>query len=187
MLVSDDFLLEARGGEYRFAILVFFVLASVLGIPLSWHKTLIRSSGSASNCYLSHHGRSEKKRTKHTLATLESLPPIPAARPPRKNNFMLNRQPWRKLKKERPARLASRRKVAISWSNRACSSGAFSTHSPLSTHHGVLTPRVIAMLHCTGPCNEAFLTHWALSVSNETSGQAPVAVHPVHVRTQGSL
>ena len=39
MLVADDFLLEASGGEYRFAILVFFILASVLGIPLSWHKT----------------------------------------------------------------------------------------------------------------------------------------------------
>ena len=34
------FLLEASGGEYRFAILVFFILASVLGIPLSCHKTL---------------------------------------------------------------------------------------------------------------------------------------------------
>ena len=34
------FLLEGSGGQYRFAILAFFVLASVLGIPLSWHKTL---------------------------------------------------------------------------------------------------------------------------------------------------
>ena len=40
MLVADDFLLEASGGQYRFAILVFFILAAVLGIPLSWYKTL---------------------------------------------------------------------------------------------------------------------------------------------------
>ena len=39
-VVADDFLLESSGGEYRFAILVFFILASVLEIPLSWHKTL---------------------------------------------------------------------------------------------------------------------------------------------------
>ena len=94
------FLLEARGGEYRFAILVFFVLASVLGIPLSWHKTLIRSSGSASNCYLSHHGRSEKKPNKaHVGNTGVAAHQSRQHGHREKNNFMLNRQPWRKLKK----------------------------------------------------------------------------------------
>ena len=39
MLVADDFLLESSGGEYCFAM-SFFVLSSVLGVPLSWHKTL---------------------------------------------------------------------------------------------------------------------------------------------------
>ena len=40
MLVADDFLLEAGESDYRFAILSFFILAAVLGVPLSWHKTL---------------------------------------------------------------------------------------------------------------------------------------------------
>ena len=40
VLVADGFLLESSGREYRFAIMSFFVLSSVLGVPLSWHKTL---------------------------------------------------------------------------------------------------------------------------------------------------
>ena len=33
-------MLETSGREYRFAIFSFFILAAVLGIPLSWQKTL---------------------------------------------------------------------------------------------------------------------------------------------------
>ena len=39
MLVADVFLLESSGREYWFAIVSFFLLATVLGVPLSWHKT----------------------------------------------------------------------------------------------------------------------------------------------------
>ena len=37
---ASYFLLESGWREYRFAIMSFFILAAVLGIPLSWHKTL---------------------------------------------------------------------------------------------------------------------------------------------------
>ena len=39
MLVADDFHLEAGGAHYRLALMVFFVLCSTVGVPLSWHKT----------------------------------------------------------------------------------------------------------------------------------------------------
>ena len=34
MLVVDDFLWESGGREYRFAIMSFFIIACVLGVPL---------------------------------------------------------------------------------------------------------------------------------------------------------
>ena len=39
MLVADDYHLEAGGAEYRSALIVFFVLCAVSGVPLSWNKT----------------------------------------------------------------------------------------------------------------------------------------------------
>ena len=39
MLVADDYHLEAGGAEYRSALLVFFVLFAVVGVPLSWSTT----------------------------------------------------------------------------------------------------------------------------------------------------
>ena len=39
LLVADDYHLEAGGPQYRASIMVFFVLCSVLGVPLSWRKT----------------------------------------------------------------------------------------------------------------------------------------------------
>ena len=39
MVVADDFHLEAGGAHYRLALMVFFVLCSTVGVPLSWHKT----------------------------------------------------------------------------------------------------------------------------------------------------
>ena len=39
MLVADDFHLEAGGQDYRFALISFFVLLAVAGVPLSWPKT----------------------------------------------------------------------------------------------------------------------------------------------------
>ena len=39
MLVADDFLLEAGDQDYRFALVSFFVLCAVVGMPLSWNKT----------------------------------------------------------------------------------------------------------------------------------------------------
>ena len=39
LLVADDFHLEAGGPAYREALMVFFVLCSVAGIPLEWPKT----------------------------------------------------------------------------------------------------------------------------------------------------
>ena len=39
MLVADDYHLEAGGKEYRFALIAFFVVCSIVGVPLSWNKT----------------------------------------------------------------------------------------------------------------------------------------------------
>ena len=39
MLVADDFHLEAGGPSYRPALIVFFALCAVCGVPLSWNKT----------------------------------------------------------------------------------------------------------------------------------------------------
>ena len=39
MVVADDFHLEAGGPAYRSALMVFFVLCAVSGVPLAWHKT----------------------------------------------------------------------------------------------------------------------------------------------------
>ena len=39
LLVADDFHLEAGGPEYRPALLAFFVVCVITGIPLSWPKT----------------------------------------------------------------------------------------------------------------------------------------------------
>ena len=39
MLVADDFHLESAGESYRSALLVFFVVCSVTGVPLAWSKT----------------------------------------------------------------------------------------------------------------------------------------------------
>ena len=39
LLVADDYHLESGGPEYRPALLVFFVVCVVTGIPLSWPKT----------------------------------------------------------------------------------------------------------------------------------------------------
>ena len=39
MAVADDHHLEAGGQSYRSALLCFFVLCSVVGVSLSWHKT----------------------------------------------------------------------------------------------------------------------------------------------------
>ena len=39
LLVTEDYHLDAGGPRYRESIIVFFVLCSVLGVPLSWRKT----------------------------------------------------------------------------------------------------------------------------------------------------
>ena len=39
MLVADDFHLEAGGEQYRFALIAFFIVCAVAGVPLSWNKT----------------------------------------------------------------------------------------------------------------------------------------------------
>ena len=39
LLVADDYHLDAGGRAYRAALVVFFVLCAVAGVPLSWHKT----------------------------------------------------------------------------------------------------------------------------------------------------
>ena len=39
LLVADDFHLEAGGSEYRAGLITFFILCSLIGIPLSWNKT----------------------------------------------------------------------------------------------------------------------------------------------------
>ena len=39
LLVADDFHLEAGGPEYRPAIVAFFILCSLVGVPLAWNKT----------------------------------------------------------------------------------------------------------------------------------------------------
>ena len=39
MLVAEDFHLETSGAEYRTGLITFFVVCSLLGVPLSWPKT----------------------------------------------------------------------------------------------------------------------------------------------------
>ena len=39
LLVAYDYQLDASGPSYREAIVCFFVLCSLLGVPLSWPKT----------------------------------------------------------------------------------------------------------------------------------------------------
>ena len=39
MLVAGDYHLEAGGEEYRFALMTFFIMCSIVGVPLSWNKT----------------------------------------------------------------------------------------------------------------------------------------------------
>ena len=39
MLVADDFVLECEGPQYRMGLVIFFVLCSTCGVPLSWGKT----------------------------------------------------------------------------------------------------------------------------------------------------
>ena len=39
MLVADDYHLEAGGEEYRFDLMTFFIVCSIVGVPLSWNKT----------------------------------------------------------------------------------------------------------------------------------------------------
>ena len=40
MVVPDDYHLEAGGMHYRLALVMFFILCSTVGAPLSWHKTI---------------------------------------------------------------------------------------------------------------------------------------------------
>ena len=39
LLVADDYHLDAGGKAYRAALMAFFILCAVAGVPLSWHKT----------------------------------------------------------------------------------------------------------------------------------------------------
>ena len=39
MLVADDYHLAAGGEQYRFALIAFFVVCALAGVPLSWNKT----------------------------------------------------------------------------------------------------------------------------------------------------
>ena len=39
MVVADDYHLKAGGMHYRLARTMFLILCSVVGAPLSWHKT----------------------------------------------------------------------------------------------------------------------------------------------------
>ena len=39
MFVADDHHLATISEQYRSALLIFFVLCSVAGVPLSWNKT----------------------------------------------------------------------------------------------------------------------------------------------------
>ena len=39
MLVADDYHLETSGASYRAGLIAFFVVCSLLGVPLSWSKT----------------------------------------------------------------------------------------------------------------------------------------------------
>ena len=39
MLVADDYHLETSGAAYRTGLITFFVIRSLLGVPLSWGKT----------------------------------------------------------------------------------------------------------------------------------------------------
>ena len=78
--------------------------------------------------------------------------------------------------KERPARLALRRKVAISWSNRACSSGAFSTHPPLimACLHLVLSPCCTARTRATKHFLHTW--HWVSATKCLASPRLPCAL-----------
>ena len=41
MVVAGDFRLVAGGAHYRLPLIVFFVVCSTVGVPLSWHKTAV--------------------------------------------------------------------------------------------------------------------------------------------------
>ena len=133
-----------------------------------------------------HHCRSEKKNEGTSLATLETPPPNMVARPPkRKTKLMLIHQPWCKLKKGEtcPSCIAAKNRHLVIQSRLLFPS----ILDALSIQHSVLAPRVVPMLHCSGPCHKALLAHRALRVSHETPRQSPIAMHSVHVRSQRSL
>ena len=58
MVVADDHHLEAGRPAYRSALMVFFVLCAVSGVPLAWHKTLGGDVVSWVGFELLHHSRS---------------------------------------------------------------------------------------------------------------------------------
>ena len=58
MVVADDYHLEAGGPACRSALMVFFVLCAVSGVPLAWHKTLGGDVVSWVGFELLHHSRS---------------------------------------------------------------------------------------------------------------------------------
>ena len=58
MVVADDCHLEAGGPAYRSALMVFFVLCAVSGVPLAWLKTSGGDVVSWVGFELLHHSRS---------------------------------------------------------------------------------------------------------------------------------
>ena len=57
MVVADDYQLESGGQEYRTALVVFFVLCSTVGVPLSRAKTPGGDAVSWVGFELLHHSR----------------------------------------------------------------------------------------------------------------------------------
>ena len=130
--------------------------------------TCLQVLGCFCSCPMARVRTTSSPTVRKEMRSASQVSPILAEGTQRKNR--LNHQPWCKLKM----------RDLLVW---RCGERS----RALSTLHGVLALRVVPMLHCTGPCHEAFLTDWALSVSNETPGQSPVATRPAHVRAQRSL
>ena len=41
MLVTGDYHLDGGGEEHRFALMTFFIICSIVGVPLSWNTTSV--------------------------------------------------------------------------------------------------------------------------------------------------
>ena len=121
-------------------------------------------------CKQIHHSRSEKQRN---VLRLWSAGHPTRQDGHRKEKLMQIDHPWCNLKRgDMPVLRCGERP-----SPRDPIASAPQEQPPLSIQHSVLAPRVVSMLHCSGPCHRALLVHRALSVSHHTSRRLPCTLY----------